>query len=90
MRRPSQVATRTPGSDQEAGRPSAVTGLAAASRTAVIAATLLPRTSRRMPRWPRSVWQAAHSIRKTSRPASTSSAARSATGIRSKAGSPGR
>ena len=28
MRRPSQVATRTPGSDQEAGRPSAVTGRA--------------------------------------------------------------
>ena len=90
MRRPSQVATRTPGSDHETGRPSAATGLAVASRTAVIAATLFPRTSRRTPRWPRSVWQAAHSSLKTSRPAAASSAARSATGRPSNAESPGR
>ena len=36
------------------------------------------------------MWQAAHSSRNTSRPASASRAARSATGIRSKDGSPGR
>ena len=66
------------------------TGLAVASRMAVIAATLFPRTRRRTPRCPRSVWQAAHSMRKTSAPAAASSAARSSTGRPSNPGSPGR